>query len=52
MKKASVPYFASFDHSGPGEVNHVYGGRGVYFDDPDGRLLELITEPYGITLQR
>jgi catechol 2,3-dioxygenase-like lactoylglutathione lyase family enzyme len=23
------------------------GGRGVYFDDPDGHLLELMTRPYG-----
>ncbi len=31
----------------PGEINHHYGGRGVYFDDPDGHLMELITAPYG-----
>jgi hypothetical protein len=52
MKKASVRYFASFDHSGPGEVNHVHGGRVVNFDDLDGHLLQLITEPYGTTMQR
>jgi catechol 2,3-dioxygenase-like lactoylglutathione lyase family enzyme len=23
------------------------GGRGVYFDTPDGNLFELITQPYG-----
>jgi catechol 2,3-dioxygenase-like lactoylglutathione lyase family enzyme len=22
-------------------------GRGVYFEDPDGHLLEIITRPYG-----
>ena len=31
----------------PGRVNHHFGGRGVYFDDPDGHLLEIITTPYG-----
>lgn len=30
-----------------GEINHAYGGRGFYFRDPDGHLLELITAPYG-----
>jgi catechol 2,3-dioxygenase-like lactoylglutathione lyase family enzyme len=28
-------------------INHDDGGRGVYFDDPDGHLLEIITRPYG-----
>lgn len=31
----------------PGEINHNDGGRGVYFPDPDGHLLEVITRPYG-----
>lgn len=30
-----------------GEINRHWGGRGVYFDDPDGHVLELITKPYG-----
>jgi catechol 2,3-dioxygenase-like lactoylglutathione lyase family enzyme len=30
-----------------GEINHNDGGRGVYFDDPDGHVLEIITRPYG-----
>jgi catechol 2,3-dioxygenase-like lactoylglutathione lyase family enzyme len=29
------------------EVNRNDGGRGVYFCDPDGHLLEIITRPYG-----
>lgn len=29
------------------EINRNDGGRGVYFEDPDGHLLELITRPYG-----
>jgi catechol 2,3-dioxygenase-like lactoylglutathione lyase family enzyme len=31
----------------PDTINHHYGGRGVYFQDPDGHLMELITSPYG-----
>jgi catechol 2,3-dioxygenase-like lactoylglutathione lyase family enzyme len=31
----------------PGEINHNDGGRGVYFQDPDGHFLEIITRPYG-----
>jgi hypothetical protein len=23
------------------------GGRGVYFDDPNGHVMEIITHPYG-----
>lgn len=30
-----------------GAINHNDGGRGVYFDDPDGHFLEIITRPYG-----
>lgn len=29
------------------EINTNDGGRGVYFEDPDGHLLEIITRPYG-----
>jgi catechol 2,3-dioxygenase-like lactoylglutathione lyase family enzyme len=31
----------------PGEINRNDGGRGVYFPDPDGHFLEVITRPYG-----
>ncbi len=30
-----------------GQINHHYGGRGVYWDDPNGHRLEIITRPYG-----
>jgi catechol 2,3-dioxygenase-like lactoylglutathione lyase family enzyme len=30
-----------------GEINRRDGGRGVYFRDPDGHLLEILTRPYG-----
>lgn len=31
----------------PGEINRNDGGRGVYFRDPSGHFLEIITRPYG-----
>ncbi|HJT95100.1 MAG TPA: VOC family protein [Mycobacterium sp.] len=31
----------------PGEINHNDGGRGVYFLDPVGHYLEILTRPYG-----
>jgi catechol 2,3-dioxygenase-like lactoylglutathione lyase family enzyme len=30
-----------------GQINHGDGGRGVYFADPDGHLMEVLTRPYG-----
>jgi catechol 2,3-dioxygenase-like lactoylglutathione lyase family enzyme len=47
IRKAGLRYYARPDKSGAGEINTFYGGRGVYFEDPDGHLLELITKPYG-----
>ena len=31
----------------PGQINTHFGGRGVYWEDPSGNLLEIITRPYG-----
>ncbi len=29
------------------QINTHDGGRGVYFKDPDGHLMEALTVPYG-----
>jgi len=42
-----LTYWADPARTRPGEINTHYGGRGVYFEDPDGHLLEIITRPYG-----
>ena len=42
-----LEYWADPAKRQPGEINHHYGGRGVYFPDPDGHFLEIITRPYG-----
>jgi catechol 2,3-dioxygenase-like lactoylglutathione lyase family enzyme len=47
IKARGVTYYADFNRAGRGEINHLYGGRGLYFEDPDGHLLEIITQPYG-----
>ncbi len=42
---AGVSTYADPGRSQPGQINHRFGGRGVYFDDPDRHLFELLTEP-------
>lgn len=42
-----LPYWADPHMSRPGEINRHDGGRGVYFPDPSGHLLEILTRPYG-----
>jgi catechol 2,3-dioxygenase-like lactoylglutathione lyase family enzyme len=45
--KRGINYWADPGQRRPGEINHHDGGRGVYFEDPNGHLLEIITRPYG-----
>jgi catechol 2,3-dioxygenase-like lactoylglutathione lyase family enzyme len=47
IKAEGVKHWADPAQSKPNEINHHDGGRGVYFEDPDGHLLEIITRPYG-----
>ena len=42
-----LDYWADPGRSRPGQINHRDGGRGVYFPDPDGHMLEILTRPYG-----
>ena len=42
-----IDYWADPARSQPDQINAHFGGRGVYFADPDNHLLELITKPYG-----
>ncbi|TDC95432.1 VOC family protein [Saccharopolyspora aridisoli] len=39
-------HWADPQRTRPGETNTGHGGRGVYFLDPAGNYLELITTPY------
>lgn len=47
IEALELNYWADPARSQPGQINHHFGGRGVYFEDPDKHLLELITRPYG-----
>lgn len=47
IKRRGLAYWADPHKEKPGEINRHWGGRGVYFEDPNGHLLELITQPYG-----
>lgn len=47
ITELKLPYFADPYRKHPNEINHNDGGRGVYFPDPSGHWLELLTVPYG-----
>ena len=47
VKARGLPYSADPMKTRPGEINRHDGGRGVYFPDPSGHFLEIITRPYG-----
>ena len=40
-------YWADPTHERPFEINRNDGGRGLYWNDPNGHYLEIITRPYG-----
>jgi catechol 2,3-dioxygenase-like lactoylglutathione lyase family enzyme len=41
---AGITYYADPSHRYPGIVNDRNGGRGFYFDDPDGHNMEVFTK--------
>jgi len=47
IRERGLEHWADPARTKPGEINRHWGGRGVYFQDPDGHLLEVITRPYG-----
>lgn len=47
IKTQKLTFWANHKKEHPGEVNHNDGGRGCYFSDPNGHLLEIMTKPYG-----
>jgi catechol 2,3-dioxygenase-like lactoylglutathione lyase family enzyme len=42
-----LAYWADPFHRQPNRINTNDGGRGLYWEDPDGHNLEIITRPYG-----
>ncbi|MFE9014472.1 VOC family protein [Streptomyces cyaneofuscatus] len=47
IQELGIAYHADPHQKLSGEINHNDGGRGVYFPDPSGHGLEIITRPYG-----
>jgi catechol 2,3-dioxygenase-like lactoylglutathione lyase family enzyme len=46
LRQRDIAFWADPQSRLPGEINHEHGGRGVYFRDPSGHGLEIITRPY------
>lgn len=46
LNELGLDYWADPQRTRPQETNSGHGGRGVYFLDPSGMYLELITQPY------
>jgi catechol 2,3-dioxygenase-like lactoylglutathione lyase family enzyme len=47
LQDAGQDYWADPGLRRKGEINRNDRGRGVYFKDPNGHLLEILTRPYG-----
>lgn len=47
IRQRELPYWADPGQKKVGQTNDHDGGRGLYFEDPNGHLLEIITRPYG-----
>jgi catechol 2,3-dioxygenase-like lactoylglutathione lyase family enzyme len=47
IRERRLTYWADPGRREREQINTWDGGRGVYFDDPNGHLLEIITRPYG-----
>ncbi len=46
IKQRNLKYWADPMAKREGQINHNDGGRGLYFKDPSGHYLEIITRPY------
>ena len=47
IKSRGLEHWADPGRQRPGEINTRDGGRGVYFPDPAGHGMEILTRPYG-----
>ena len=46
LQAEKILYGSGPTHADDGCINHNYGGRGIYFRDPNGHLLEMLTVDY------
>lgn len=49
IRAAGLDYWADPGHNQPNEINRRWGGRGVYFDDPNGHNMEILTRAMAAT---
>lgn len=47
IRDRDIPFWADPFHNEPNQINRWDDGRGLYFDDPNGHVLEVLTRPYG-----
>ena len=47
IEERGLTFWADPFHRRAGEINTADGGRGLYWEDPNGHNLEIITRPYG-----
>jgi catechol 2,3-dioxygenase-like lactoylglutathione lyase family enzyme len=47
IEERRMTYWADPFQKKRDQINHWDDGRGVYFEDPNGHLLEILTRPYG-----
>ena len=47
LKATGRTWWADPSRRHPGQINQADGGRGLYWEGPDGHQLEIITRPYG-----
>jgi catechol 2,3-dioxygenase-like lactoylglutathione lyase family enzyme len=47
IRNRGLTYWADPFQRQPNEINTNDGGRGLYWHDPNGHVLEIITRPYG-----
>lgn len=47
IRERQLEYWADPEHQLLNQINHRDAGRGLYWNDPDGHNLEILTRPYG-----
>lgn len=47
IQQRGLEYWGDPAHRHPRQINRNDGGRGVYWNDPNGHYLEILTRPYG-----
>jgi catechol 2,3-dioxygenase-like lactoylglutathione lyase family enzyme len=52
IRERGIRYWADPAKQRANETYEHNGGRGFYFDDPDGHFLEVMTRPYNVGAER